>query len=108
MKESQSSCSFSITRSIDNSVDDAPVPNLFDFGCSEIYNTEDNVSNDKFEKEAGRYWSGDENSEVNTYHSGDNEYVLMRNETGPIFVKVHPLFGRRIGEMCEDKRFNEK
>ena len=44
MKESQSSCSFSITRSIDNSVDDGPVPNLFDFGCNEIYNTEDNVS----------------------------------------------------------------
>ena len=87
MKESQSSCSFSITRSIDNSVDDAPVPNLFDFCCNESYNTEDNASNDKFEKETGRYWSGNENSDVNTYHSGDNSMRQVKLNF-PFFIKV--------------------
>ena len=45
---------------------------------------------------------------MGTYHSDDNENVVQGNETGPIFVKVHPFFGRPVGEMCEDKRFNEK
>ena len=71
VEQSQSSCSFSIT-SIDNSVDDTPIFDLFDVGCNKGYNAEDNISNDKFEKETGRYWSGDENSDVSTYHSDDN------------------------------------
>ena len=44
---------------------------------------------------------------MNTSNSDDNENVPLENETGPNFVKVHPLFGRPAGEMCEDKRFNE-
>ena len=81
---------------------------MFDVGCNKSCNAEDNVSNDNFEKETGRYWSGEENSDMTTYHSDDSENVLVGNETGPIFVKVHPFFGRPVGEMCEDKRFNEK
>ena len=108
IEESQSPCSFSLRRSIDNSVDDVPIPDLFDIGCSKSYNSEANFSSDKFEKETGRYCSGDENSDVNTSNSDDNENVSLENETGPIFVKVHPFFGRPVGEMCEDKRFNEK
>ena len=108
IEESQSPCSFSLTRSIDNSVDDVPIPDLFSIGCSKSYNAEDNFSSDKFEKETGIYWTGDENSDVNTYHSDDNENVSVGNETGSIFVKVHLFFGRPVGEMCEDKRFNEK
>ena len=104
IEESQSPCSFSLRRRIDNSVDDVTVPDLFDIGCSKSYNSEDNFSNDKTEKETGRCWSGDENSDLNTSNSDDNE----NDETGPIFVKVHPLFGRPVGEMCEDKLFNEK
>ena len=65
-------------------------------------------ANDKFEKETGIYWSGDENSDANTYHTDDNKNVSVGNKTGPIFVKVHPFFGRPVGEMCEDKHFNEK
>ena len=109
VEESQSSCSFSIT-SVGNSVDDTPILDLFDVDCNKSYNAEaeDNVSKDKFEKETGRYLSGDESSDVSTYHSDDNENVVVGNETGPIFVKVHPFFGRPVGEMCEDKRFNEK
>ena len=91
----------------DNSVDDVPIPDLFDIGCSKSYNSEKNFSNDRFEKETGRCWSDDENSDVNTSNSDDNENVPLENETGPNFVKVHPLFGRPAGEMCEDKRFNE-
>ena len=53
IEESQIPCSFSLTRSIDNSVDDLPIPYLFDIGSSETYNAEDNFSNDKFEKETG-------------------------------------------------------
>ena len=102
VEESQSSCSFSIT-SVGNSVDDTPILDLFDVDCNKSYNAEDNVSKDKFEKE-----SGDKSSDVSTYHSDDNENVLVGNETGPIFVKVHSFFGRPVGEMCEDKRFNEK
>ena len=67
-----------------------------------------NFSNDKFEKETAKYWSGDENSDVNTSNCNDNENVSLENETRAIFVKVHPFFGRPVGEMCEDKRFNEK
>ena len=48
IKESQSPCSFSLRTSIDNSVDDVSIPNLFYIGCSKIYNSEDNFSNDKF------------------------------------------------------------
>ena len=107
IEESQSPCSFSLIRSIDNSVDNVPIPDLFDIGCSKSYNAEDNFSNDKFEKETGRSWCGDENGDVNSYHSDDNENVSVGNETRPIFVKVHPFFGRPVGEMCEDKRFNE-
>ena len=84
VEESQSSCSFSIT-SIDNSVNDTPIPDLFDVCCNKSCNAEDNVSNDKFEKETGRYWSGDENSDLSTYHSDDKENVLVENEIGPIF-----------------------
>ena len=62
----------------------------------------------KYEKETGIYWSGDENSDVNTYHGNDNKNVLVGNETGLIFVKVLPFFGRPVGEMCEDNCFNEK
>ena len=65
--ELQSSCSFSMTRSIGSSVDDVPIPDTFDIGCSKSYITKDNVSNDKFEKETGRYWRCDENSDVNTH-----------------------------------------
>ena len=108
IEELQSPCSFSLTRSIGNSVDDVPTPDLLDIGCSKSYNAEDNLTNDKFEKETGIYWSGDENSDVNTYHSDYNENVSVGNETGPIFVKVPPFFGRPVGEMCEDKRFTEK
>ena len=72
---------------------------MFDVDCNKSYNAEDNVNNDKFEKETGRYWSGDESSDVSTYHSDDNENVLVGNETGPIFVKVHPFFGRLL-EKC--------
>ena len=108
VEESQSSCSFSLTGSIDNSVDDTPIPALVDVGCNKSYDAEDNVSNDKFEKETDRYWSGDENSNVSTDHSDDNENVSVGNKTKPIFVKVHPFFGRPVGEMCEDKQFNEK
>ena len=72
------------------------------------YNAEDNFSNDTFEKETGIYWSGDKNSDVNTYHSDGNENVSVRNETGPIFLKFHPFFDRPVGKMCEDKRFNKK
>ena len=112
IEESQSPCSFSLTRSTENSVDDFSIPDLFDIGCSKSYNAEDNFSNDvwemKYEKETGIYWSGDENSDVNTYHGNDNENVLVGNETGPIFVKVLPFFGRPVGEMCEDNCFNEK
>ena len=107
VEESQSASSFSIT-SIDNSVDNTPIPDLFDVGCNKSYNAEDNISNDKFEKETGRYWSGDENSDVSTYHSDDNENVVVGNETGPIFGKVHPFFGRPVGEVCEVKCFHEK
>ena len=106
--ELQSSCSFSMTRNIGNSVDDVPILDTFEIGCSKSYNAEDNVSNDKSEKETGRYCSGDENSDNNTYHSDDNENVSVGNETGPIFVKAHPFFGRPVGEIYEDKRFNEK
>ena len=94
--ELQSSCSFSMTRNIGNSVDDVPIPDPFEIDCSKSYNAEDSVSNDKSEKETGRYCSGDENCDNNTYHSDDNENVSVVNETGP------------IGEICEDKRFNEK
>ena len=45
---------------------------------------------------------------MNTSNSDDNENVSLENETGPIFVKVPPIFGRLVREMCEDKRFNEK
>ena len=45
---------------------------------------------------------------MNTFHSDANENVSVVNETGPILVKVHPFFGRPVGEMCEDQRFNEK
>ena len=107
VEESQSSGSFSIT-SIGNSVDDTPIPDLFDAGCNKSYNADGNVNNDKFEKETGRYWSGDESSDVSTYHSDDNENVLVGNETGPIFVKIHPFFGRPVGEMCKDKCINKK
>ena len=41
----------------------------------------------KYEKETGIYWSGDENSDANTYHSNDNENVLVGNETGPILLR---------------------
>ena len=83
------------------------MPNLFDIGWSKSYNAEDNYfSNYKFEKETDIYWSGDENSNVNAYHSDDNKNVSVGNETGPIFVMVHPFFGRPVEEMCEDKRFN--
>ena len=81
---------------------------MFDFGYNKSYNAEDDVSNDKFERETVRYWSGDENSDVKTYHSDDNENILVENEIGPNFVKVRPFFGRTVGEMCEDKCFNEK
>ena len=108
IEELQSPCSFSLTKIIENSVDHVPVSGLFDIGCSKSYNVEDNFRNDKYEKETSRYWGGDENSDVNNYHSDDNENVSVGNETGPIFVKVHPFFGRLVGEMCEDKRFNEK
>ena len=108
IEESQSPCSFSLIRGIDNSVDDVPVPDLFGNGCSKSYNSRDNFSNNKFEKETGRYWSGDENSDVNTSNSDDNENVSLENETEPIFVKVHPFFSRPVGEMCEDKCFNAK
>ena len=47
-------------------------------------------------------------SDVNTYHSDDNENVPVGNKTGPIFVKAHPFFRRPVGEMLEDNRFNEK
>ena len=99
--ELQSSCSFSMTRSIGSSADNVPIPDTFDIGCSKSYMTEDNVSNDKFEKETGRYWRGDENSDVNTY-SDYNENLSVGNEKGPIFVKVHLFFGRPI------KHFNKK
>ena len=81
---------------------------MFNIGCSKSYNSENNFSNDKFQKETGRYWSGDEINDVNTFHSDANENVSVVNETGPIFVKVHPFFGRPVGETCEDQRFNEK
>ena len=45
---------------------------------------------------------------MNTFHSDANENVSVVNETGPIFVKVHPFFGRPVGKMCEDQHFNEK
>ena len=80
---------------------------MFDIGCSKSYNSEDNFSNDKFENERGRYWSGDGSSDVNTSNIDDNENMSLENETGPIFVKVHPFLGTPVGEMCEDKRFNE-
>ena len=99
--ELQSSCSFSMTRSIGSSVDDVPIPDTFDIGCSKSYITKDNVSNDKFEKETGRYWRCDENSDVNTY-SDYNENLSVGNKKGPIFVKVRLFFGRPI------KRFNKK
>ena len=76
--------------------------------AAKSYNTEDNFSNDKFEKETGIYWSGDESSNVITYHSDNNENVSVGNETKPIFLKVHPFFDRPVGKMCEDRRFNEK
>ena len=34
IEQSQSPCSFSLRKSIDNSVDDVPIPDLFDIGCS--------------------------------------------------------------------------
>ena len=77
---------------------------MFYSGCSKSCNAEDNFSNDKFEKETGIYWNGDENRNVNIYHNDDHENMSVVNETGPIF---HPIFGRPFGEMCEDKRFNE-
>ena len=108
IEESQSPCSFRLTRIIENSVDHVPVSDLLDIVCIKSYNAKDNFRNDKFEKETGRYLGGDENSDVNNYRSDDNENVSVGNETGPIVVKVHPCFGRLVGEMCEDKRFNEK
>ena len=45
---------------------------------------------------------------MNTYQSDDDDILSVGNETGPIFVKIHPVFGRPVGEMCEDKYFNEK
>ena len=53
VEQSQSSCSFSITTSIDDSVDDASMPDLFNVGCNKSYNAEDKVSNGKFEKQTG-------------------------------------------------------
>ena len=87
-EESQSLCSLSLTRSIGNPVDDIAVPDLLNIGCSKSYKAEDNFINDKFDKETGRYWSGDENSDVNAYQSDDNENVSVGNETEPIFVKI--------------------
>ena len=108
IEESQSPCSLSLTRGIGNSVDDIAVPDLLNIGCSKSCKAEDNFINDKFDKETGRYWSGDKNSDVNTYQSDDNENVSVGNETEPIFVKIHPFFDRPVGEMCKDKCFNEK
>ena len=45
-EESQNPCSFSLTRSTENSVDDFSITDLFDIGCSKSYNAEDNFSND--------------------------------------------------------------
>ena len=34
--------------------------------------------------------------------------VSVWNERRPISGKVHPFFGRPVGEMCKEKHFNEK
>ena len=36
IEELQSPCSFNLTRSIENSVDDVPIPDLFGIGCQKL------------------------------------------------------------------------